>query len=124
MNANHTPPRQPSAEQWHAVRTALEKFTGRGRWSCFTGFTLPEALVISWDREGFPYDKAAGLTALFPDHAEICLRTDQTPEALHTTCLHELTHCFHAPLIRAGAVSRQWLELQARNTAERLAALP
>jgi hypothetical protein len=114
---------QPTTEQLRAVREALEKFCGLGRWSHLTGYRLTEPFLISWDRSDFPRARAAGVCATFATHSEICLRSDLSPTDLHRVTLHELTHVFCAPWIRAG-VDVRWLEQVATNTAARLAALP
>lgn len=124
------PRREPTVRQWRAVRDAIERFTGRGRWACFpTAHWAMPPFDLRWvDAEapppGFPVQRAAGLTALYRNHAPVIyLRLDASPRDLLATCLHELQHVVDAAAILGGAMSETTYELRACATSERLVAL-
>jgi len=122
-------PRQPSVEQLRAVRDALERFTGRGRWILHGAVAceLPD-FELRWidpasPEPGFPIHRALASTAFFRDNrAVVCLRLDATPAALLRAVVHELQHVVDEPWIVGGRMNEALYETRARATAARLAA--
>jgi hypothetical protein len=120
MRAVQTAPK-PTVEQMRAIRTALEKFTGRGQWGSHAGYILPP-FELRLDDPELPPGKA-GVVFLTKGGAIVMLvRVERRqPEDIHRTVLHELQHVFDAH--RFGELSVAALEERAENTAERLSAL-
>ena len=121
-HANYDAPVQkpgPTEEHWRAVREAIEKVTGRGRWSYRMAETLPD-FTITWDDPGLGDSKAGCLATFASGRVVIALRSDVPPEQTHRTMLHELRHAadFAAGL---GQMPPAWLEEHARLFAEQLA---
>jgi hypothetical protein len=116
----------PTAAHWRAVGDAIEKFCGLGHWA-YRGFRSLPYFEIRWDDPHFPYDIAAGMTALFENLIVVALRSDLSPQEVHRIMLHELQHVADHVLISEGEfygyISRDWIEERARYTADYLAAL-
>jgi hypothetical protein len=121
-----TPSGGPSAEQLRAVGDALELFCGLGKYAAYTrtAVSLPNLTGIEWDSPDLPRDHAAGMTRFSKDgKAQIVLRTDQLPDGIFRTMLHELQHVIDATYILNGRYPELVYEARARQTAERLAGL-
>lgn len=119
----HQPsPPGPSAQQWKAVATALEKHFGLAGWPS-SGYTFEKTpqFTIVWDRgELLTRPDANGIAVFREDGTvEIGLRSTAAPRDLERTMLHELTHLGDWELIRAGS-SEQELEAWAYQRAEAL----
>jgi hypothetical protein len=111
----------PTEEQWRAVRLALEKITGRGRYSVFGGVVFPLPVSIRWDDPDLDRTRVAAETAIFaePECCVVVFRSDRTPAEIHRSALHEFQHCADAELIRAG-LPTEMLEARALAAVGRL----
>jgi len=117
--------RGPSAEQLRGFRTALEKLTGRGRWSHLSPhiLALPD-FELRWidpdhAEPGFPLARANASTSIFKDGSVvICLRLDHDEAQVHRSALHELAHLVDVALLKAGYPDH-YLEARAAETVAR-----
>jgi hypothetical protein len=103
----------PSAEQWKAVRLALERATAQGR---FAGYwplvrALPPMQFV-WDAD-FLSDQAQAAMRIERDGSvTLAFRSDASPFSLVRSALHELSHCGDVPAILNG-MTRETTEYNA-----------